>query len=49
VNTADSAEGHDDARSSLRDLPGGAKAALEAVLMVVDQPATEDELAAGLN
>ncbi|WP_426766751.1 SMC-Scp complex subunit ScpB [Pseudarthrobacter sp. 1G09] len=48
MNTADSAEGHDDARSSLRDLPGGAKAALEAVLMVVDQPATEDELAAGL-
>ncbi|MFC9773097.1 MULTISPECIES: SMC-Scp complex subunit ScpB [unclassified Pseudarthrobacter] len=48
MNTADSPEGHDDARSGLRDLPGGAKAALEAVLMVVDQPATEDELAAGL-
>ena len=30
------------------DLPGGAKAALEAVLMVLDQPATEEELAAGL-
>ena len=29
-------------------LPGGAKAALEAVLMVVDQPANEEELAAGL-
>lgn len=29
-------------------LPGGAKAALEAVLMVLDQPATEEELAAGL-
>ena len=29
-------------------LPGGAKAAVEAVLMVVDQPATEEELAAGL-
>jgi segregation and condensation protein B len=29
-------------------LPGGAKAALEAVLMVIDQPATEEELAAGL-
>lgn len=30
-------------------LPGGAKAAVEAVLMVVDQPATEEELAAGLS
>jgi segregation and condensation protein B len=30
------------------DLPGGAKAALEAVLMVLDQPATEEELAAGV-
>ena len=29
-------------------LPGGAKAALEAVLMVLDEPATEDELAAGV-
>lgn len=29
-------------------LPGGAKAAVEAVLMVVDQPATEEELAGGL-
>jgi segregation and condensation protein B len=29
-------------------LPGGAKAALEAVLMVLDQPATDEELAAGL-
>lgn len=48
MNTADSPEGHGDARSGLHDLPGGAKAALEAVLMVVDQPATEDELAAGL-
>jgi segregation and condensation protein B len=32
----------------VRNLPGGAKAALEAVLMVIDQPATEEELAAGL-
>ncbi|KQQ89524.1 SMC-Scp complex subunit ScpB [Arthrobacter sp. Leaf137] len=48
MNTADSPEGRDDAGSGLRDLPGGAKAALEAVLMVIDQPATEDELAAGL-
>jgi len=31
------------------DLPGGAKAAVEAVLMVLDQPATATELAAGLN
>lgn len=30
-------------------LPGGAKAALEAVLMVLDQPATATELATGLN
>jgi segregation and condensation protein B len=33
----------------LNDLPGGAKAALEAVLMVLDQPATAPELAAGLD
>jgi segregation and condensation protein B len=32
----------------LESLPGGAKAAIEAVLMVIDQPATEEELAAGL-
>ena len=31
------------------NLPGGAKAAVEAVLMVLDQPATATELAAGLN
>jgi segregation and condensation protein B len=31
------------------DLPGGARAAIEAVLMVIDQPATATELAAGLN
>jgi segregation and condensation protein B len=30
-------------------LPGGARAALEAVLMVLDQPASATELAAGLN
>jgi len=30
------------------DFPGGAKAALEAVLMVLDEPAGEEELAAGL-
>lgn len=34
---------------TVHDLPGGAKAALEAVLMVLDQPATEEELAAGLD
>jgi segregation and condensation protein B len=38
------AEGTDVSR-----LPGGARAALEAVLMVIDQPATATELAAGLN
>lgn len=32
----------------VHNLPGGAKAAIEAVLMVLDQPATEEELAAGL-
>lgn len=32
----------------IEGLPGGAKAALEAVLMVLDEPATEDELAAGV-
>jgi segregation and condensation protein B len=30
-------------------LPGGARAAVEAVLMVIDEPATAMELAAGLN
>lgn len=35
--------------TDVRDLPGGAKAALEAVLMVLDQPASVTELAAGLN
>ncbi|WP_258805542.1 SMC-Scp complex subunit ScpB [Pseudarthrobacter sp. NS4] len=34
--------------TDVHSLPGGAKAALEAVLMVLDQPATEEELAAGL-
>lgn len=33
----------------LAALPGGARAALEAVLMVIDEPATATELAAGLN
>jgi segregation and condensation protein B len=42
--TDDTGQGEPDAGS----LPGGAKAALEAVLMVIDQPATEEELAAGL-
>lgn len=31
------------------NFPGGARAALEAVLMVIDQPATATELASGLN
>ncbi|MET4590313.1 SMC-Scp complex subunit ScpB [Arthrobacter sp. 754] len=33
----------------LHDLPGGARSALEAVLMVLDQPASATDLAAGLN
>ncbi|MGX9901683.1 SMC-Scp complex subunit ScpB [Arthrobacter sp. SA17] len=37
------------AGNDLSKLPGGARAALEAVLMVIDQPATPTELAAGLN
>ena len=37
-----------DAGQEFADFPGGAKAALEAVLMVLDQPATEEELAAGI-
>ncbi|MHA7221041.1 SMC-Scp complex subunit ScpB [Arthrobacter sp. RHLT1-20] len=38
-----------DAGPDVGSLPGGARAALEAVLMVIDQPATATELAAGLN
>ena len=37
------------AAKDLSKLPGGARSALEAVLMVIDQPATPTELAAGLN
>jgi segregation and condensation protein B len=50
--SATSAEATDDAGQGVPDvhaLPGGAKAALEAVLMVLDQPATATELATGLN
>lgn len=39
----------DDEALDVTNLPGGAKAAVEAVLMVLDQPATAIELAAGLN
>lgn len=35
--------------ADVRNLPGGARSAIEAVLMVLDQPATATELAAGLN
>jgi segregation and condensation protein B len=35
--------------SDVHSLPGGARAALEAVLMVIDEPATAAALAAGLN
>jgi segregation and condensation protein B len=38
-----------DGLAELEALPGGPRAALEAVLMVIDQPATSEELAAGLN
>lgn len=38
-----------DAGPDVGSLPGGARAALEAVLMVIDQPATAAELASGLN
>lgn len=38
-----------DAGSDVARLPGGARAALEAVLMVLDQPASATDLAAGLN
>ncbi|AMB40039.1 MULTISPECIES: SMC-Scp complex subunit ScpB [Paenarthrobacter] len=39
----------EDGLAELEALPGGARAALEAVLMVIDEPATSEELAAGLN
>lgn len=38
-----------DAGIDVAGLPGGARAALEAVLMVLDQPASATDLAAGLN
>lgn len=38
-----------DAGTDVAALPGGARAALEAVLMVLDQPASATDLAAGLN
>jgi segregation and condensation protein B len=46
--TEHSTDGADQGEPDVGSLPGGAKAALEAVLMVIDQPATEEELAAGL-
>lgn len=46
--TTDTSYPEDEGVVDLQDLPGGAKAALEAVLMVLDQPATATELAAGL-
>ncbi|MCU1553883.1 MAG: segregation and condensation protein [Arthrobacter sp.] len=41
--------GAEDDGPDLASLPGGARAALEAVLMVIDEPATAAGLAAGLN
>ncbi|CAH0150597.1 Segregation and condensation protein B [Arthrobacter sp. Bi26] len=38
-----------DTRPDVESLPGGARAALEAVLMVIDEPATTMALAAGLD
>ena len=38
-----------DTRPDVANLPGGARAALEAVLMVIDEPATATALAAGLD
>ena len=46
---ADTGAGLEDAGPDLAALPGGARAALEAVLMVIDEPATAAALAAGLN
>ncbi|MCB5294897.1 SMC-Scp complex subunit ScpB [Arthrobacter sp. SO3] len=43
------AAAENDGAPDLGSLPGGARAALEAVLMVIDQPATATELASGLN
>lgn len=43
------ASGETDCGLNVAELPGGAHAALEAVLMVIDEPATAVELAAGLN
>ncbi len=39
----------EDTAPDVAGLPGGARAALEAVLMVIDEPATAAALAAGLN
>ncbi|MGM9473266.1 SMC-Scp complex subunit ScpB [Pseudarthrobacter sp. YS3] len=47
--TNDTPDPAGEASVDLHDLPGGAKSALEAVLMVLDQPASATELAAGLN
>jgi len=44
-----SSEDTSDGGTDVTALPGGARAALEAVLMVLDQPASVTDLAAGLN
>ncbi|ABK02927.1 segregation and condensation protein B [Arthrobacter sp. PvP102] len=50
ANAPDPATSADnDSDLNVTELPGGAHAAIEAVLMVIDQPATAVELAAGLN
>ena len=44
-----SSDDTDSGGTDVTALPGGARAALEAVLMVLDQPASATDLAAGLN
>ncbi len=41
-------EGEEDVELDVEELPGGARSAIEAILMVVDQPVTEVELATAL-
>ncbi|AKU18966.1 transcriptional regulator [Luteipulveratus mongoliensis] len=44
----DAPEPTDQIAFDINDFPGGARTAIEAVLMVVDQPVTDDELASAL-
>jgi segregation and condensation protein B len=49
AQTGTEADAAEDTAPDVSGLPGGARAALEAVLMVIDEPATAAALAAGLN